>query len=191
MEEREFSPEDSIALIQSMIDKTKTKISHNSFYFILWGWLVFSAAMVQYITLQMGYTQGGMVWLLMPVGAVVTVIYSARVRKEKKARTYIDSFLGYLWTGFGLALAATLVMGGYHGIRATFFFLMVLYGVFTFITGGVIRFPPLVFGGLCSLTCALFSVFLNDLNQLLCIALALLLSYIIPGHLLALKHKEG
>lgn len=191
MEEKEFSPEDSLALIQSMIDKTKHRISDKSFYFVFWGWLVFLCSIAQYISIKVGFAYGDKVWLLMPVGAVVTIIYSMRVNKERKAKTYMDSFMGYLWTGFGLALVATLAMGGMLGVKATFFFLMVLYGVFTFITGGVLRFPPLVFGGLCSLTCAIFSVFLNDENQLLCIAFALLCSYIIPGHLLAMQNKKA
>ncbi len=190
MEEKEITPEASIALIQAMIDKTKTNISNNSFYYTFWGWLVFIAAIVQYISVKIEYQYGSMIWLLMPVGAVVTIIYSVRTNKDRKTKTHMEGFFRFLWTGFGLALMVTLVMSGMHGIKVTYFFLMVLYGTFTFISGGILRFPPLMFGGLCSLTCAVFSVFLNDENQLLCIALALLLSYIIPGHLLAIKYKQ-
>jgi hypothetical protein len=190
MEEKDFSPEASIALIQAMIGKTKTNISNNSFYYIFWGWLVFTAALVQYISIKVDYPYGSNIWLLMPIGAVVTIIYSIKNRRNKIVKTHIDGFLKYLWIGFGLALFLTLVSMGIHGVKTTYFFLMVLYGLVTFIAGGVLAFPPLVFGGLCSLTCAVLSVFLNDENQLLCIALALLLSYIVPGHLLALKHKQ-
>ena len=101
-----------------------------------------------------------------------------------------DNFFNFLWTGFGLALTVTLVMTGFHGIKVTYFFLMILYGMATFIAGVVLRFQPMVFGGLCSLTCAVFSVFLGDEEQLLCLALALLLSYIVPGHLLASHSKR-
>jgi hypothetical protein len=148
MEEKEITPEDGIALIQAMIGKTKSNISYNSFYYIFWGWLVFAAALVHYISLK------------------------------------------YLWIGFGLAIAVVMASMGVHGIKVTYFCLMVLYGLATFIAGGVLAFPPLVFGGLSSLTCAVFSIFLSNEDQLLCIAVALLLSFIIPGHLLALKHKQ-
>jgi hypothetical protein len=37
MEERKFSPEQSLALIQSMIDKAKNTAADDSFYFLLWG----------------------------------------------------------------------------------------------------------------------------------------------------------
>jgi hypothetical protein len=137
------------------------------------------------------FEYGGLIWLLMPVGAIVTVVYGIRNKKNKLVRTYFDNFFRFLWIGFGLALTVTLVMSGIHGIKVTYFFLMILYGMATFIAGGIIRFPPLVFGGLCSLTCAVFSVFLGDVDQLLCLALALLLSYIVPGHLLAYQNKKA
>ena len=43
-----FSPEQSLRVIQSMIDKTKNSISDKSFYFLLWGWLVFIGALLQF-----------------------------------------------------------------------------------------------------------------------------------------------
>jgi len=190
MEEKEITPQDGIAIIQEMIGRTKNNISNKSFYFIFWGWLVFAAAMMQYISIKTNFSNGSAVWLLMPVGAVVTVIYSVRTKQKEVVRTYMDGFMRHLWTGFGLALILTLFAMGVNGVNASFFFLMILYGTFTFITGSVLRFPPLMFGGLCSLSCAILSMFLGDTEQLLCIALALLLSYIIPGHLLAFKHKQ-
>ncbi len=190
MEEKAITPEASIALIQAMIGKTKKNFSNNAFYYIFWGWLVFGAAVVQYISIKADYPYGSMVWWLMPAGAVMTVIYSIRNRKKAIVKTYIDGFMKYLWMGFGLALALTLTTMGVHGIKSTYFFLMVLYGLVTFIAGGVLAFPPLTMGGISSLTCAVLSVFLSDEDQLLCIAAALLFAYIIPGHLLAAKHKS-
>lgn len=38
--EENFSPQESLQLIQSMISKTKTNISENRFYFLFWGGLL-------------------------------------------------------------------------------------------------------------------------------------------------------
>ena len=35
-----FSPEESLQVIQSMINQTRNSVVDNSFYFLLWGWLV-------------------------------------------------------------------------------------------------------------------------------------------------------
>jgi len=42
--EENFSPEESLQFIQTMIDKAKDSVADKSFYFLLWGWLVFIAA---------------------------------------------------------------------------------------------------------------------------------------------------
>jgi hypothetical protein len=44
----QFSPEESLKLIQLMIDRTRRTISVNSRYFLLWGWATF-AIMINYI----------------------------------------------------------------------------------------------------------------------------------------------
>ena len=49
MQEESFSPEESLQVIQTMIEKTKSKVVDNSFYFLLWGWLVFIASIGQFI----------------------------------------------------------------------------------------------------------------------------------------------
>ncbi len=51
MTDQNFSAQDSLRLIHSMIDKAKEKVSDNSFFLLLWGWLVFIAALAQYILL--------------------------------------------------------------------------------------------------------------------------------------------
>lgn len=44
----DFSPEQSIRLIQSMIDRTRQNVFENSRYFLLWGWCSFAASIGQF-----------------------------------------------------------------------------------------------------------------------------------------------
>ena len=67
---------------------------------------------------------------------------------------------------------------------------MLLYGMATLISGGLLNFKPLVIGSLFSFICAISSIFVAEREQFLCIAVSLLLSYIIPGHLLQAKYKS-
>jgi hypothetical protein len=48
--EKELSPQESIELIQTMINKTKGVVADDSFYFLLWGWLVFACCLGQLYT---------------------------------------------------------------------------------------------------------------------------------------------
>ena len=48
MKEKELSPEESIDLINTMIGKARKRYTDNSFYFLLWGWLVIVASALQW-----------------------------------------------------------------------------------------------------------------------------------------------
>ena len=70
------------------------------------------------------------------------------------------------------------------------FFLMILYGISSFVTGGLLNFKPLIFGSLFSFGFAALSVFMSDIDMFLCISGALIFSHIIPGHLLRSSFKS-
>ncbi len=190
MEEKTITPQESLDIIQAMISTAKNKLADDGFHIIFWGWLVFIAAMTHYVTILLNYKWGQYVWLLMPLGGIVSFIYGYKQSKKEKVKTQVESYLGYLWSGFGIAMAACLFMMPQNGIKITYFFLMLLYGLATFVSGGILKFKPLIFGGIFSFAMAIASVFMGEKEQLLCISIALLGSYIIPRHLLRKEFKS-
>ncbi|HQQ94644.1 MAG TPA: hypothetical protein PLQ93_08830 [Bacteroidia bacterium] len=191
MEDKTLRPEESLALIQGLMTQAKNKLADNGFYIILWGWLVFSASVLTYVSLLLGSDLGSLSWpVLMPLGAIVTLVYSRKSRRNDKVRTYVEHYLTFLWIAFGIALSLCLIMMGKHGLEASYFFLMLLYGMATFISGGLLNFRPLIIGGIFSFAIALLSAFVEPREVLLCLALSMLSSYIIPGHLLQARYKS-
>jgi uncharacterized membrane protein len=103
MQEEKFSPEESIKLIQSMIDKTKRGISVKSHYFLVWGWLTFIACTGQFILKHiLNYEKHYYVWLLTIVGIVYSMYMGIREGKTETVKTYISDSMTYLWTGMGI-----------------------------------------------------------------------------------------
>jgi hypothetical protein len=68
-------------------------------------------------------------------------------------------------------------------------FFILMYGLGTFVSGMILKFRPLVIGGVISWVLSLVSVFVAFDYQLLLAAAAILSSYIIPGHLLRSNNK--
>lgn len=192
MEEKNINPAESLEIINAMINTAKNKIADDGFLFIFWGWLVFIASLVTYFSNYIMFPNSAMVWnILLPLGAIVSLIYGyTQTKKKDGARTYIDIYLGYAWSAFIIAMVITLIFMGVHGLRASYFFLMILYGIATFVSGGLLNFKPLVYGSIFSFGFAIIAVFVGDNDQFLCLAAALLFSYIIPGHLLRAKFKS-
>jgi hypothetical protein len=189
--EETFNPEQSLALINKTINTAKNKIADDGFHIIFWGWLITICALISYISAKLDFEMGFAVWaILPPLGGIFSAIYGRKQAKTVKVKTYVDSYLAYLWGAFIIAMVITLVFGYAHGIKATYFFLMLLYGLTTFITGGILNFKPLIIGSLFAFVCAILSVFLSEVDQFLCISASLIFSYIIPGHLLRAKHRS-
>ena len=189
MEEKAINHLESLDIIKNMITKTQRQYSDDSFYYMMWGWLVFVASMAHFVLIQLNVVQAPVVWLLMPVGGIVSMIYGAKQSKKEKIKTHVNTFMGYLWGAMVISMIIVLTMA----VRLedkTYPVLILIYGIGTFVSGGLLNFKPLIIGGVICFILSIVSFFMVFEYQLLFIAMAMLASYIIPGHLLKAKFKN-
>ncbi len=73
---------------------------------------------------------------------------------------------------------------------STYPLIMLIYGIWLFVSGGALKFKPMIYGGVINWIFAIASFFLMFKMQLLALAVAVLLGYIIPGHMLKLRHRK-
>jgi hypothetical protein len=185
-----FSPEDSLRVIQTMIDKTKTSVADKSFYFLLWGWLVLIGALLQYVLFVIVKTPlHGAAWNVMFIGFIVSIIHGAK-RRSKSVRTYVDEGLANIW--LCLAIVQTLVVivffrfGGWEYCYTAF---ILLYSIGCFLTGRLLQFSPLVWGAAACWALVVLTTFIDVETKMLVMAAAVLMGYIIPGYLLRQQYK--
>ena len=191
MHQENFSPEQSLQLIQSMISKTKQGMSDNSIYFLVWGWLTFFACTGQFVLKHIyNYEKHYMVWLVVIIGIIFSIYQGRKEEKRNRATTYIDDSIKYLWSGMAASffvLGMILTRLGWD--TAVFPFFIMLYGLGTFVSGSIIRFRPLIVGGIIAWALAIGSTFVNYDYQMLFGAAAILVSYIIPAYMLRSRNK--
>jgi hypothetical protein len=188
--EENFSPQQSLLLIQSMIDKTKGNLGRNRFYFLLWGWFVFLAILLQFILkVVLHYERHYLVWLGVIPAVIITIIYTYRQNKQRGVRTYIGDSMASLWTGVGISffVLSFIISSSKEGWMFSYPFFILLYGLGTFISGRILKFTPLIIGGVINWILACIAAYLHYDYQMLLAAIAILTSYIIPGHLLGIK----
>ena len=142
--ETEFSPQESLRLISSMIETTKNSIGDNSIYFLLWGWGVFAACIGQYLLkVVYDYPNNGMVWLIIPVLLVVHIFLIGDQEKTGKERvkTFINEASSYLWTAIGLSFIVLIFIFSkdWLGIQLGSFYIL-MYAIGTYVTGRLIKF---------------------------------------------------
>jgi hypothetical protein len=191
MNDETFTPQESLVLIQSMINKTKRSISDKSAYFLVWGWLTFIACTSQFVLKHIyNYEKHYLVWWLMMVGVVFSIWYSNKQRKAEKVRTYIGDSIKWLWIGMGIAFfVLSMILSTYGWDKIVFPFFILLYGLGTFISGNIIQFRPLVIGGILAFALAIGATFVEYDYQMLFGAAAILVSYIIPAYMLKRRNK--
>lgn len=191
MQEEKFSPEESLRLIQSMISKTKQDMSDNSIYFLVWGWLTFIACTGQFVLKHIyKYEKHYIVWAVIIIGILFSIYQGRKDEKTMKAKTYVDESIKHLWAGMAISffvLGMILTKLGWG--TSIFPFYIMLYGLGTFVSGSIIQFRPLIFGGLIASALAIGATFASYDYQMLFGAAAILISYIIPAYLLRFKKK--
>jgi len=188
----EKESQEQLRLIEEMISQTKTKISDSSIFYLLWGWLVLIAASINYYLLNFtNYEYHFIAWpILMTLGGILSGIIGARKGKDRKVQTFIGRALSYLWGAFTVTLILSLFSMPMIGPEGVYPFIILLYGLGTFISGGLLKFSPLIWGGVVSWILGVVAIYVSFSDQLLLIIGAILFSYILPGYLLSKSNKN-
>jgi hypothetical protein len=193
-EEPSFTHTDSLAIIQSMINKAKDKFSENGHLYLLWGWVVFFASVGEFILLQLRYEKHYLVWTICWPVVIYQTIYLYRKKKRLRVRTYTGDIIGYVWLSFvimmflmGFLFGQMLGPDYYKYINPVF---LALYGIPTFLSGIILRFRPLVVGGISCWLLSVFSTLVSSEYQLLLLSAAMITAWIVPGYLLRARYKK-
>lgn len=194
MQQDEFSPEQSLRVIQSMIEKAKNQFSEDGHLYLLWGWVVFTCSVAQFILLKIvGYEKHYYVWMLCWVAVIYQFIYLRRKHRRQKMRTYADRMIGFIWLSFFILMMLigfSLGMFGeeYYKLISPVF--LAMYGVPTFLCGLLLQFRPLVLGGIGCWALSVLAHFIPYDYQLLLLSAAMVIAWIIPGYILSRKYKH-
>ena len=192
MQQENFSPKESLELIQSMIRKAQKDMSDDSTQFLIWGWITFIACTGQFILKRIvDYDKHYRVWWVIVPGFILSAWLGYKDHKKQKVSTYIGDSMKYLWMGMGISFFVLSALFSKMGWGSQIFpFFMLLYGLGTFVSGKFLQFKPLVWGGVVSWALAVISSYFDYDYQMLFAAAAILFSYIIPAYLLRRKNNS-
>jgi hypothetical protein len=182
--EKGLTPEQSLDVITSMIKQAKGNMQKNSFYFLLWGWTIVIANLGVYVLIK--FTDVHNPYLMFSVtilAAIISVIYGIRHSREAIVSTHLDSIYKWLWMGFGITCFIFWIFGKQIGWQINPV-IITLCAVPTFISGALLKFKPLIFGGIAFWVFGALIFISSVENQFLLAAIAVTVGYIIPGYLL-------
>ena len=183
MKTDQLSPHDSLALIASMIDQAKGTIQRNSFYFLLWGWVVAIANIGMFIWSKSGFPHPYMIWLITLPAWVITLIRAFRNRRKRPTKSHFDRISAALWMSFGIIIFTIVAFG----FRINFQLnpvILLISTLPTLVSGVILKFRPLVVGGVSFWIFGVICFLIPFEYQPLIGAAAIISGYLIPGYLL-------
>ncbi len=191
MESENFSPKDSLLLIDSMINQAKNRFSENGFLYLLWGWLILFCSVGHFILLQLKtFEHPETIWASCWLAVIFQIIYLVRTKKKETVKTYSENIISYVWICFGISMfILSFILGKGQAWEKIYSLFLMLYGTPTFLSGVVMQFKPLKIGGIACWGLAVISVFILPVYGLLLLAAAMVVAWIVPGYLLRKKYN--
>lgn len=192
MEQENFSYEDSLRVITQTIAQVKERVLNDGFEYMLWGLLVSAAALIQYTLLKLHMPYHWLSWMvLMPLGGIITAERRRRCRTKYGVKIVsMEIFLSVLMA-FLISLLIIVFSFSALGYKNGLGVIMMLYGLWMFISGRIFKFRPFVFGAILNWIGSLLAFHVFDYgNTLLTVAAVTLFGYFLPGYLLHLEVKQ-
>jgi len=177
---KDMNPEESLALIHTMINKARFNFSRGSFYFILWGVLLFIAAMYEYVATLYDFEMFYIAWPVAGVvGGIASAVYGSRSR-TLGPNTHLDRVYSAIWVTYFLTLIM-LIIGLVFAQINPGAYIMLITGLPTFLTGYILEFKPLQFGGVLFWAAGLLGMFYPTEYDSIIFGVVMLGGYLVPG----------
>ena len=187
MNKTSLTPEESLSLISKTIEETKKRFEENGHIIILWGVLMFTVFLSQYIFSITGlYKKFDIIWtvILFPLGAIYTFIYLRKNVKKNLPKTLLTRVMQTMgWTmGMNLMVLGFLFSQQLGDAMAPVF--IILLALSMIVAGASIQFKPLFIGGLLLNLIGFCTFYLSRDYHGFSMMLGAIVGLIIPGILL-------
>ncbi len=184
---------EQLSLINDAINKTKEQLKPTSVNFIFWGLLISIMSLIHYSFpefIQKTAYSSILYWTIIPIiGMIITIIYNIKVGVRLGFETHIGRTLKLVWGVFNIAWLLIVVLSilkKQNPVEEILF----LLGVILLITALLIRFTPLIVGGIAVIACSVLITISTGVNVLLINAVATFVGLFIPGLSLYLSKKH-
>ena len=191
MEDKMLTGQESLQIIQKMIQTAKDEQKDNGTGWILWGWCLFAVSILSYLNMEQGwFLNKSLFWDYFGVFTLIMLVYKI-VRyffmpANKRASSYTTDIFNKLNIGFFiLIIFIVFSMNRGVGVSKGFTIMIATYGFWILIYGTLMNFKPSVIAAFITWAIAFTALFMaNNYQQVMLFhAAAVLCGYIIPGHI--------
>jgi hypothetical protein len=184
-----LNPQQSLDLITSMIRQAKGNVQKTGFYFLLWGWTIVIANLGVYFMIKFTAVKNPFIMFAITIpAAILSILYGIRQDKTGIVTTHLDKIHMWLWIGCGINCFLIVFAGRYIGWMVNPM-IITMCALPTFVTGIILKFRPLMFGGVVFWIAGVSLFLVAKDDQFLLAAGAIALGYLVPGYMLRKSGK--
>ena len=197
-----FNHEQSLALINEMINRARNNVKHEGAYsLIFWGYVTAALAIINSVLLNTlnQPQQSNWVWSLMIPAFVVSFFMQRRIDRKRLVKTHIDKIAGNVWGGFLISYVVfemVIFSTAFRFDTQVIFMLnipviMIMVGLGQFISACIYRHKMWYAFAALTWTGAVVCVFLPLYLQFIDFATCMILGFAVPGHILIHQAKKS
>ena len=196
MNETNLTQQESLAIIQRMINAAKREQKDNGLGWIIWGWLLFAASAMSYINFHTKWFSQYFFWNAFGILTLLLlfweIIRAFWIKKKQPVKTYTGELFKKLNIGFFFTIMVIIVaMNKALNPITGFALLSGLYGFWVLIYGTLFDFKPSMIGAFVTWVCAFAGLFVKEFGHTMLLhAAGVLAGYIIPGHIAMIEFKK-
>jgi hypothetical protein len=193
MDKTVLTPEESFDLISKHISNFKLNYKESGNIFLLWGWILTFASFSNFIILKVLHSKGayelmGLLsisnWIaFVLIGFIVQFFMLRKTNMDKKAHSYLESYIKNLW----IVAAASFFIGAFICFKLGITpppIMLLIAGIATTTSGILIKFRPVIIGGLAFFIFSIAATFVSNEYISLLTGVAIICGYLIPGYFL-------
>ena len=188
----------SISIIREMIQVSRKKLKNDGILFIIWGWVMTLYSTASFLDGRLVMTYQLKTFLKyfvsgMAIAALLFTIYYI-YSQRKKIQTYIGISLRYIWIFMFICLVlinliqANVMHKIVFELQHPIFMIIIAFAILS--TGAILRYWLIIAGGMVFGILAYVASYLQLPDQLLAEAVAWIIAFVIPGHILYAKRKS-
>lgn len=190
--DQQLSNEKSLEIIHQMIQQAKNNITDSGLSWLLWGTMLFLTCIATYIFIDMDARYIFLGWNVFGGITIVLLSYDIFRPKQIKARTYVDDLMQMVDIAFIVCMFVIIVsMNVAVGPNAGFAFMLMIFAFLMLVKGGAIKSNSLKVGAIVNWAGAIAILINEELKyDMLIMAGAVLVGYIIPGLILRAEYRK-
>ena len=177
-------------LINEMISKAKKSYTSKGIASMVWGSLITFCGLLSWVEIHFKQDFGD-IWMLTLIALIPQIYFSIKEKRSKNFIAHNEIAINYIWIAFTLSMFITsfyfanFIKGNISPL------IMMLFGIPTFIIGGMSNFKPMIFGGIFCWVMSIISMHTSTDIDMLLMAACGLFAWLIPGIIVWKSYKKS